>query len=111
MSGYLILAILALAFLVVFQIAKASEYVAVLKGEEKTFRQNNRINAFLFIAFLVLGLAGAWWCNELFYDKTLVRSACSFRPWREDRLHALDYDYHYRCRIPADTGIIVLVCL
>jgi cytochrome c oxidase subunit 2 len=72
MSGYLILAILGLAFLVVFQIAKASEYVAVLKGEEKTFRQNNRINAFLFLAFLVLGLAGAWWCNELFYDKTLL---------------------------------------
>lgn len=72
MSGYFILAILALAFLVVFQIAKASEYVSVLKGEEKTFLQNNRINAFLFIVFLVLGLAGAYWCNELFYDKTLL---------------------------------------
>jgi cytochrome c oxidase subunit 2 len=72
MSGFFILAILALAFLVVFQIAKASEYVSVLKGEEKTFRQNNRINAFLFIAFLVLGLVGVYWCNELFYDKTLL---------------------------------------
>jgi cytochrome c oxidase subunit II len=72
MSGYFILAILALAFLVVFQIAKASEYVSVLKGEEKTFLQNNRINAFLFIVFLVLGLAAAYWCNELFYDKTLL---------------------------------------
>ena len=41
MSGYFILAILALAFLVTFQIAKASEYVSVLKGEEKTFQQNN----------------------------------------------------------------------
>jgi len=72
MSGYFILAILALAFVVIFQIAKASEYVSVLKGEEKAFRQNNRINAFMFIAFLVLGLAGAWWCNELFYDRTLL---------------------------------------
>lgn len=72
MSGYFILAILALAFLVVFQIAKASEYVSVLKGEEKTFLQNNKINAFLFIVFLVLGLAGAYWCNELFYDRTLL---------------------------------------
>jgi cytochrome c oxidase subunit 2 len=72
MSGLFILAILALAFLVVFQIAKASEYVSVLKGEEKTFRQNNRINAFLFIVFLVLGLVGVWYCNELFYDKTLL---------------------------------------
>jgi cytochrome c oxidase subunit 2 len=24
------------------------------------------------IVFLVLGLAGAWWCNELFYNKTLL---------------------------------------
>jgi cytochrome c oxidase subunit II len=72
MSGYFILAILALAFLVTFQIAKASEYVSVLKGEDKTFKQNNRINAALFIVFLVLGLIGAYWCNELFYKKTLL---------------------------------------
>lgn len=72
MSGIFILAILALAFLVVFQIAKASEYVSVLKGEEKTFLQNNRINAFLFIVFLVLGLVGVWWCNDLLYDRTLL---------------------------------------
>jgi cytochrome c oxidase subunit 2 len=72
MSGYFILAILALAFIVIFQIAKASEYVSVLKGEEKAFKQNNQINAFMFILFLVLGLAGAWWCNELFYHKTLL---------------------------------------
>jgi len=72
MSGYFILAILTLAFVVTFQIAKASEYVSVLKGEEKAFRQNNRINAFLFIAFLVLGLAAAWWCNEEYFKKTLM---------------------------------------
>lgn len=72
MSGLFILAILALAFLVTFQIAKASEYVSVLKGEDKTFLQNNRVNAALFVAFLVLGLVGAYWCNELYYKKTLL---------------------------------------
>jgi cytochrome c oxidase subunit 2 len=71
MTGTLIIAILALAFVVIFQIAKASEYVTVLKGEEKAFQQSNRINAFLFLSFLVLGLAAAWWCNDLFYDRTL----------------------------------------
>ena len=54
MSGYFILAILSLAFIVIFQIAKASEYVSVLKGEEKAFKQNNQINAFMFILFLVM---------------------------------------------------------
>ncbi len=72
MSGYFILIILVLAFVLIFQISKASEYVSVLKGEEKSFKQTNRINAFLFILFMVLGLAGAWWCNELLYDRTLL---------------------------------------
>ena len=72
MTTFFIVAILVLAFILVFQISKASEYVSVLKGEDKTFKQNNRINAFLFIAFLVLGLIGAWWCNEMFFDRTLL---------------------------------------
>jgi len=72
MSGYFILAILVLAFVVIFQISKASEYVSVLKGEEKSFKQTNRINAFMFIAFLVVGLIGAWLCNEAYYGKTLL---------------------------------------
>ena len=61
-----------LGFLITFQIAKASEYVSVLKGEKKTFEQSNRINGFLMVVFLVLGLIGVWWCNELFYNKTLL---------------------------------------
>lgn len=78
MTGILIVSILTLAFIVIFQIAKASEYVSVLKGEEKAFQQSNRINAFLFLSFLVLGLVGAWWCNKLFYGKTLfVQPAAS----------------------------------
>lgn len=72
MGGYLIVGIILLIFVVIFQIAKASEYVSILKGEKKAQEQNNRINAFLMVAFLVLGLAGAWWCNELLYDKTLL---------------------------------------
>ncbi|RYD85932.1 MAG: hypothetical protein EOP54_30940, partial [Sphingobacteriales bacterium] len=40
--------------------------------EKKAFEQNNRINAFLMLVFLVLGLGAAWWCNDLLYDKTLL---------------------------------------
>jgi cytochrome c oxidase subunit 2 len=71
MQEYLFVAIIAMIFILIFQIAKASEYVSVLKGEEKARKQNNRINAFLMITFLVLGLIGAWYCNELYYGKTL----------------------------------------
>jgi cytochrome c oxidase subunit 2 len=71
-TGFFILAILALGFLITFQIAKASEYVSILKGEKKSFEQNNRINAFLMVVFLVLGLIGVWYCNKLYYHKTLL---------------------------------------
>lgn len=86
MSGYFILIILVLAFVLIFQISKASEYVSVLKGEEKSFKQTNRINAFLFILFMVLGLAGAWWCNELLYDRTLLA-----QPAASDHGEKIDY--------------------
>jgi cytochrome c oxidase subunit II len=71
MKEFLMVALGVLVFVVIFQIAKASEYVSVLKGEEKARKQNNRINAFLLIAFLIAGLIGAWYCNDLYYGKTL----------------------------------------
>ncbi len=71
MTEIFLIAIAVMIFVVIFQIAKASEYVSVLKGEEKAKKQTNKINAFMLIAFLVLGLIGCWWCNELYYGKTL----------------------------------------
>ena len=71
MNTFLLIAIVVLIFVVIFQISKASEYVSILKGEEKARKQDNKINAFLMIVFLVLGLIGVWWCNDLLYHKTL----------------------------------------
>jgi cytochrome c oxidase subunit II len=71
MNNFFLIAIVVLVFLVIFQISKASEYVSILKGEEKSRKQTNKINGFLMIAFLILGLIGVWWCNDLFYSKTL----------------------------------------
>jgi cytochrome c oxidase subunit II len=74
-TTFFILAVLFLGFLITFQIAKASEYVAILKGEKKATEQNNRVNAFLLILFLVGGLIGVYWCNELFKGKILGQAA------------------------------------
>jgi len=71
MKEFFLVAIVIMIFVVIFQIAKASEYVSVLKGEEKTRRQNNKINGFLLMALLVFGLLGVWYCNDLYYGKTL----------------------------------------
>ena len=101
MSGYFILIILVLAFVLIFQISKASEYVSVLKGEEKSFKQTNRINAFLFILFMVLGLAGAWWCNELLYDRTLLA-----QPAASDHGEKIDFMLWLTIIV---TGIVFLI--
>jgi cytochrome c oxidase subunit 2 len=71
MQTFFIVAILALGFLVTFQIAKASEYVAILRGEERSRKQSNKINAFLLLAFLIVGLFGVYYCNEQLKDKIL----------------------------------------
>src|SRR4051794_28331408 len=75
MSTFFIIAVLILLFVVIFQIAKASEYVAILKGEEKSRKQNNKINGFLMIAFLILGLIGVYYCHSILVGRTLHESA------------------------------------
>ena len=67
MSSFWIIVALILGFIITFQIAKASEYVAILRGEEKTRKENNRINAFLLLAFLVIGLIGVYYPNTRFF--------------------------------------------
>ena len=75
MQTLLIAAILILFLVVVFQIAKASEYVAMIRGYENARKQSNRINAFLLLAFLVLGLIGVYYCNEQLKDSILGEPA------------------------------------
>lgn len=70
-----ILIALVLGFLVLFQIAKATEYVAILKGEEKTRKDTNRINGFLLLIFLIAGLIGVWYCHEKLKGKVLGEPA------------------------------------
>lgn len=74
-TTFWIFAAFVLGFVIIFQIAKASEYVAILRGEERTRRDSNRINGFLLLAFLVLGLIGVWYCNEALADKILPEPA------------------------------------
>jgi cytochrome c oxidase subunit 2 len=72
MSILFTIAVIALIFIVIFQIAKASEYVTLLRGEQKGLRQSNKINAWLMIVFLVLGLLGVWYCNDVYFGQTLL---------------------------------------
>jgi cytochrome c oxidase subunit 2 len=75
MSGFLAVLVVVLIFVVIFQISKASEYVSILKGEKKSREQSNRINGFLMILFLVVGMAGVWFCHEILSEKLIGESA------------------------------------
>jgi cytochrome c oxidase subunit 2 len=87
MSLYLSIAIIALIFIVIFQIAKASEYVSVLKGEEVSRKQSNKINGALMIVFMVLGFVGIYVCNEYLFDKTLLaQEAASIQGEKVDQM-------------------------
>ena len=70
-TTYLIIAAALLVFIVIFQIAKASEYVSVLKGEETSRKQSNRINGFMLLGFMIVGFIGVYYCNKMLYKSTL----------------------------------------
>ncbi len=72
MSLFFIIAVIVLVYLIIFQIAKASEYVSVIKGEEKSKKEQNKINGFFMIAFLIAGLIGVYVCNKSLFPKTLL---------------------------------------
>ncbi len=87
MTLFLSVAIIVLIFVVIFQIAKASEYVSILKGEEASRQQNNKINGFLMIAFLVLSFVGIYVCNKYLYGKTLLaQGAASVQGEKVDQM-------------------------
>src|SRR4051794_6058232 len=99
MSTFFVIAVIVLVFVVIFQIAKASEYVSVLKGEESSRRQNNKINGFLMIAFLVLGLIGVYYCHHILIGRVLGESA-SIEGERVDQMLHITF---------AVTGIVFLI--
>ena len=87
MSLILSVAIIVFIYVVIFQIAKASEYVSILKGEEASRQQNNKINGFLMVAFLVLGFIGIYVCNKAYYGKTqLAQGAASIQGEKVDQM-------------------------
>lgn len=76
MSGFIMISLIILVFVIIYQIGKASEYAAILRGEKKVNAQVNRAIAFLLLAMFVLGLWGIWECHNYFKDMMLPIAAC-----------------------------------
>ncbi len=75
MSGLIVTALVILVFIVIYQIAKASELATILRGEEKVKMQTNRLMAWLMVAFFILGMIGIYKCHVSLADKMLPESA------------------------------------
>ena len=87
MNALLLVAIAVLLFLIVFLVAKANEYLGIMRGEKETRAQNNRLNAWMLLVFLIVGLIGAWWCNHTLYHKTLFpQGSASIEGERIDKM-------------------------
>jgi cytochrome c oxidase subunit 2 len=99
MSGLLIIALTTLVFIIIYQIAKASEYATVLRGEEKVKRQVNRLMAWLLLAFFILGVWGVIQCHYALLDKMLPVSASE---------HGIQYDKMFTVTLVI-TGIVFFV--
>jgi cytochrome c oxidase subunit 2 len=101
MQTFFIVLILLLGFLITFQIAKASEYVSVMRGEEKSRKQTNRINGFLLLFFLIFGMIGVYYNNERLGGKILqLGSAASD--------HGVDVDNMMKITLII-TGIVFVI--
>jgi cytochrome c oxidase subunit 2 len=75
MSGLIVTALVILVFIVIYQIAKASELATIIRGDEKVKSQTNRLMAWLMVAFFILGMIGIWKCHEALIGKMLPESA------------------------------------
>ena len=76
MSGFIIVLLIALVFIIIYQIGKSSEYAAVIRGSEISNRKTNKTIASLLVTFFVLGMIGIWKCNQYFQGKLLPIAAC-----------------------------------
>jgi cytochrome c oxidase subunit 2 len=75
MSGLIVTALVILVFIVIYQIAKASELATIIRGDEKVKSQTNRLMAWLMVAFFILGMIGIFKCHEALIGKMLPESA------------------------------------
>jgi cytochrome c oxidase subunit 2 len=96
--SFTIFALVVLFFVIIYQIAKASEYATALRGEDKVRAQTNRLMAWLLLAFFFLGVYAIWKCHYALIDRMLPDSAS---------VQGVQYDSMFKVTL-ITTGIVFL---
>ncbi len=94
--SFTIIALTALVFIIIYQIAKASEYAMILRGEAKIKAQTNRLMGALMLVVFILGCWGIYECHQYMSTKMLPDSAST---------QGVAYDNMFRVTIIV-TGIV-----
>ena len=76
MSGFIMILLTFLVFVIIYQIGKASEYATVMKDGSTVNFKTNRVIAWLLVGFFFAFLWGIWKCDVYFRDKMLPVAAC-----------------------------------
>lgn len=75
MSGLILTALVILVFIIIYQIAKASEYANIIRGEEVVAKSTNKLMAVLLVVVFILGMYGIYKCHEYLAPLGLPESA------------------------------------
>ncbi|MEO6168622.1 MAG: cytochrome c oxidase subunit II, partial [Chitinophagales bacterium] len=67
--------------LVIFQLAKTTEFVAILRGDERTNLESDRINSRLMMIFLILGMIALFWSVAYFKDVMILKAESVHGKW------------------------------
>ncbi len=76
MSGFITILLVILVFIIIYQIGKASEYAAAMRGQEVVKYKTNRVIGWMLVAFFVLGVYGIWKCDQYFKPLMLPVASC-----------------------------------
>lgn len=99
MSGLLLVLLVALIFIVLYQVSRSSEMIASIQGEEAFDKKRNKILSYSMLVLFAAFMIGIYWCHE--YMKPLMGPEAASN-------HGQDYDFMFKITLYV-TGSVFLV--
>lgn len=75
MQGLILVILVALVFVVLYQVGRASEMIATIQGYEKFDQNRNKWMGYSMLVLMVLFFGGIWWCHEYMMPKMIWKAA------------------------------------
>lgn len=96
----LVFILVGLLFLIIFQISKSNEYVAILKGEDASNEETDNASGWMFIVFMLFFFGFIFWTLEQSMDKMILVSSSMHGKWIDSMMNTTIFF----------TGIIFFAC-